>query len=343
MMKNNQETLKTAMDRRLSFLDEVPSCRAKLQYRIAQEEEPEMKKKVSIGFVFAMILALVSVAGLATLAAAHLLSNRAGAVQNADQILEEKYGITAEMMTFFSRQETELQDGTMRVTYTGAGSMEYVLGTYTVDVRDGKAEAGWSHDGEDTSGGYDAEAWGKEQLAQMMADSLKTDTKKAYLERSYEIALAHHAIQEDEPSEPEEGYLERREAEKTAALNARKIEEDEMIRIAREFIIANYRLNEEQAGRLELYTNSFGDNWEATDVFTEYSPEDCGNTWYEMIHGVPCFQVEFLLYETVDESVAAHGEETVRTDMDGYYNVFVNVETGEIEDYEYNSTLAGQG
>ena len=43
----NKETLRAAMDRRLSFLDERPSCRAAVQYRIAQEEEPVMKKKVS--------------------------------------------------------------------------------------------------------------------------------------------------------------------------------------------------------------------------------------------------------------------------------------------------------
>ena len=64
-MKTNKEPLKAAMDRRLSFLDEVPSCRAALQVRIAREEEPVMKRKVSIGFVFAMILALMSVAALA--------------------------------------------------------------------------------------------------------------------------------------------------------------------------------------------------------------------------------------------------------------------------------------
>ena len=32
-----------------------------------------------------------------------------------------------------------------------------------------------------------------------------------------------------------------------------------------------------------------------------------------------------------------------RMEKDGYYNVFVNVETGVIEEYEYNSALAGEG
>ncbi len=39
----NKVTLKAAMDRRLSFLDERPSCRPALMQRIAREEEPVMK------------------------------------------------------------------------------------------------------------------------------------------------------------------------------------------------------------------------------------------------------------------------------------------------------------
>ena len=32
-----------------------------------------------------------------------------------------------------------------------------------------------------------------------------------------------------------------------------------------------------------------------------------------------------------------------REEKDGYYVVYVNVETGEVEDYEFNSGLAGKG
>lgn len=341
-MKTNKEPLRTAMDRRLSFLDDVPSCRAALQYRIAQEEEPVMKKKLSIGFVFAMILALLSVAALA---AGLLLSGRADAVRIADQALEKTYGITAEMHTFFSREEEELPDGAVRVSYTGVSGMEYVLGTYTAIVRDGKAEIAWSRDGSDVSGGYDAEAWGAEQLKQMIADSRQAETKQAYIDRARAIALSRNALQEEpeSSSEEDEHYGEKREADKTAAMNARKIPEEDMIRTAKDFIVSNYGLNEEQAGRLELYTNSFGNNWEETDVNTEYTPQDCGNTWYEMVNGKPCFQVEFLLYEPVTTEMMERGEEPARTEMDGFYNVFVNVETGEIEEYEYNSALSGLG
>ena len=106
-MKTNEKTLRDAMDRRLSFLDDRPSCRAAVQYRIAQEEEPVMKKKISVGFVFAMVLVLLTVAALAT---GLLLSPRASAVRTADQAMEKELGINSEMMTFFARSEEELED-----------------------------------------------------------------------------------------------------------------------------------------------------------------------------------------------------------------------------------------
>ncbi len=321
-MKMNEEQLKAAMDRRLSFLDDVPSCRAKVQYRIAQKEEPAvMKKKLSVGLVLALVLAMLSVSALA---AGLLLSSRVTASRIADQELEKQYGVTAEMQTFFSRDETELPDGTVQVTYTGVGGMDYVLGSYTALVKDGKAEIAWSHDGENTSGCYDAEAWGLEQLRQMMADSLNQEKKDAFLSKAEEIGAKHNVREDETPSEADDNYYEQREANKTAALKARKLSEDEMIQIGREFIISNYKLNEEQIAHMEMYTNSF---------------EDEENCWYEMVNGQPCFQVEYLLYNDEFET----GDLTKRTEMNGYYIVYVNVETGVVEEYEYNSALAGQG
>ncbi len=330
-MKNNKETLKGAMDRRLSFLDDLPSCRAGLLRRIAQEEEPVMKKKLSFGLVFAMVLVLLSVAALA---AGLLLSSGASAARTADRALEETCGITAEMQTFFFREEEELPDGSVRVTYTGVASLKYVLGTYTAVVRNGKAEISWNRDGEVTSGGYDSDAWGPEQLKRMMADSASETAKRAFMNRAAEIAAAHGFPAEDEPaedggaSESSEEYHERREAEKTAALNARRLSEEEMTEIGRSFVTGAYGLNEEQISRLELYTNSFD------------AEENC---WYEMVNGKPCFLVEYLLYQDPEAEQPGNGETRDRSEKDGYYKVFVNVETGVVEQYEYNSALGGEG
>ena len=318
-MKTNKEPLRTAMDRRLSFLDDLPSCRAAVQHRIAQEEEPVMKRKLSLGFVFAMVLLLLSAIALA---AGLLLSPRVSAARLADQALLKNYGISEEMQTFFGREEEELPDGAVRVTYTGAGSLDYALGTYTVLVRNGKAETSWSHDGEDTSGGYEAEAWGLDQLRQMMADTADPRAKAAFLARADAISEKHRSPEAEEvSSEGGEGYFIKREAEKTAALKARKLSEETMIETGRQFIISSYGLNDEQASRLDLYTNSF---------------EDSENCWYEMVNGKPCFLVEYLLGNNT-------GDPADHMEKDGYYKIYVNVETGVIEQYEYNSSLGGVG
>ena len=331
-MKTNKKTIQSAMDARLSFLDELPSCRAGVQYRIAQEEEPVMKKKVSMGLVFAIVLVLVTAAALATTL---LLSPRADALRTADRALEEKYGITAEMHTFFERRQEEAEDGSVKVTYTGAGSMEYPLGTYTAVVKDGKAEITWSHEGADTSGGYGSEIWGIEQLKQMVQDGQDMEAKQAFLDRAEEISQAYiEPVEYETPTDEEINlYHVRREAEKTAAMKARKIPEEEMIATGRAFVISNWNLNEEQAGRLELYTNSYLPDEETGN----------GNDWYEMVNGKPCFKVEYLLYQPLTAEQVKNEEERDYREGDGFYNVFVNVETGEIEEFEFNNGLAGLG
>ena len=273
-MKQNKDSLRTVMDRRLSFLDGRPSCRAAVQQRIAQEEEPEMKRKLSLGFVIAIALVLVS---MAAVAAGLLLSPRVTATQAADKALEEKYGITADMQTFFMRAENELEDGTLQVTYSGVAGLEYPLGTYTVLVKDGRAEISWNHDGEDTAGGYDSEIWGLDQLKMMMEDSADETKKDDFLTRAYAITLAHRVPGEEEAGIPEGVFDEYQmfyyqdDAEKDAALNARKLTEEEMYAIGREFIISSYGLDEEQVSRLELYTTS---------------ADESGNHFYGLFHTV---------------------------------------------------------
>ena len=153
------------------------------------------------------------------------------------------------------------------------------------------------------------------------------------LSKAEEIAGKHQALEDDIP-EPAvddtsaESFRAQLEEQKTAALNARTLSEEEMIAIGREFIIGTYELNDEQTSRLELYTNSF---------------KDSENSWYEMVDSKPCFKVEYLLYAPYTTEMYDNGESRPRMEKDGYYNVFVNVETGVVENYEYNSALAGQG
>ena len=323
----NKETLKAAMDRRLSFLDDTPSCRPALMQRIAREEEPVMKKKWSVGLVCALLILSLSVMAVA---AGLILSPRVSATRLADQALEKTYGITDQLQTFFGREEKELPDGALEVTYTGAGTLAAPLGTYTAVVRNGQAEVTWSYDGKDTAGGYEAEAWGLEQLKQMRTDSRKNPGQEAYLDRAEELyekygfAAKEAALAEaaEASAESPEEFAARRESEKSGAMNVRKLSEEEMIGIAREFIIETYGLTDEQVSLLELYTNS--------------SPAE-GNRWYESVNGKPCFEVEYLL----DENPTAVEETGYK--MNAYFKVFINVETGAVEQYEYNSGVGGQG
>ena len=298
-----------------------------------------MKKKVSLGLVFAIVLVLLTAAALATTL---LLSPRADAVRTADRALEEKYGITAEMQSFFMRSQEET-DGGVKVTYEGAGAMEYPLGTYTALVKDGKAEVTWSHDDEDTSGGYASEVWGLDQLKAMVKDGQDEQRKLAFLDRAAEITEAHIApVEYEEPTDEEvDAYYAKREADKTAAMQARKLSEDEMIAIGREFVISNWKLNEEQISRLELYTNSEPKYLYLIGIDQEEVSNE--NEWYETVNGQPCFKVEYLLYQPLTAEQEANGEERDYKEGDGYYNVFVNVETGEIEDFEYSNGLGGVG
>ena len=319
-MKKNRETIRSAMDRRLSFLDDLPSCRAGVLEQIAWEEVPVMKKKVSVGMVFAMVLVLLSVVALA---AGILLSRGADAARVADKALEEKYGVTQEMLTYFYREEKEQSDGAVRVTYTGKDDLEYVLGTYTADVRDGRAEVVWSHDGEDTAGGYEAEAWGKEQLKEMLAWNATKGNMDAFRPQAVAIAEKHNAAWKQQISTDEEkkAYFEQLEKEKTAALEARKIPEEEMKVAAREAVIRTYELSSEQAALLELYVQPL-----AVEK----------NAWYRMYEGKPCFEVQYFLDQDPE-----HPE--THPDKDGTYAALVNVETGVIEKLVYESGLGGEG
>lgn len=85
----------------------------------------------------------------------------------AHQALEEKYGFTQDMDSFFTCSVEEA-DGQTVVTYRAnadIGDFAWKLGDYTVTIRDGKAEASWSNDGEAVSGDFSSDVWDTALLA----------------------------------------------------------------------------------------------------------------------------------------------------------------------------------
>lgn len=85
----------------------------------------------------------------------------------AHQALEEKYGFTRDMDSFFTCSVEEA-DGQTVVTYRAnadIGDFAWKLGDYIVAIRDGKAEASWSNDGEAVGGDFSSDVWDTALLA----------------------------------------------------------------------------------------------------------------------------------------------------------------------------------
>ena len=89
----------------------------------------------------------------------------------AHHALEEKYGFTRDMDSFFTCSVEEA-DGQTVVTYRAnadIGDFAWKLGDYIVTIRDGKAEASWSNDGEAVGGDFSSDVWDTALLARGIA------------------------------------------------------------------------------------------------------------------------------------------------------------------------------
>ena len=112
--------------------------------------------------------ALVLVLAAAVAVAARLTrSAKYDAKRLAHQALEEKYGFTQDMDSFFTCSVEEA-DGQTVVTYRAnadIGDFAWKLGDYIVTIRDGKAEARWSNDGEAVGDDFSSDVWDTALLA----------------------------------------------------------------------------------------------------------------------------------------------------------------------------------
>ena len=300
-MKDNEQRIlfRDAADHRLSGL-QGDSLLAQRIIAESKGELPEMKKKTSMRLVLAIAAILVATTALA---AGLLFSPRYDASKLANEAMLNKYGITEKMMTVFYRETTQIDDGYIKVTYTPQEAISR-LGVYTVTVNNGKAEAVWSHDGEDTSGGLEAKAWGKEQ-----AEMLVTD---------YAAVMRYLQSNADSlPKPADTSFLSMEDHEKAVlktkekVQNAAKITLEQAKEIAVAALVGEYGLTDEQAVLLQIFD---------------------GDETYAFIEDRPIVSLYYHLTQS---------EEWV--EKDGIYVVKVNLETGEIEDILYDSALAGNG
>ena len=116
----------------------------------------------------ALVLALIAAAAVA---AGLTRSARYDAKRLAYQALEEKYGFTTDMESFFTCTAEE-KDGQTVVTYRAnkdVGDFAWKLGDYTVTIRNGQAEASWSNDGEAVGDDFSSDVWNTALLARGIA------------------------------------------------------------------------------------------------------------------------------------------------------------------------------
>lgn len=133
------------------------------------EDKPtHARPKRMVWLAAALILVL---AAAVAVAAGLTRSAKYDAKLLAHQALEEKYGFTLDMDSFF-RCTVEEKAGETVVTYSAdedVGDFAWKLGDYTVTIRDGKAEASWSNDGEAVGGDFSSDVWDTALLAQGIA------------------------------------------------------------------------------------------------------------------------------------------------------------------------------
>ena len=179
------------VDQNLSGLVWDEEKRQTVLYAVQKEEKPV--KKFTATFV---LIAAVICLSVTALAAGLVFSSQVDAFKLAEKAVTDTYGITGSMLsTFFTRTAEETADGGVTVVYSGIEDLRAVLGDYTVSVRNGRAAAAWSHEGEDTSGLFDAKAWGKEQLEEMFRAAAKDRDISAFVEKA-EL----HAQKQETPS-----------------------------------------------------------------------------------------------------------------------------------------------
>lgn len=311
------------VDQNLSGLVWDEGKRRAVLQAVRKEEKPV--KKLSATFILIAAIVCLSVTALA---AGLVFSSRVDAAKLAEKAMADTYGVTDVMLsTFFSRTVSETADGGTTVVYSGIDFLNEVLGTYTVAVKDGAASAVWSHDGESTSGLFDAEAWGKEQLEEMLRTAAERHDLSAFSEKAKAIAAKHKAASSELPKGS--AWEKTGEAEALAAARSSSYSEEDLLALAHDAVVSAYRLTDDQAKMLKFV-------FELEDM----ADDTADYLYYHLKDGKPVLTIMLSLQQQKSDDPSAFAPFTER---DGVYWVDVNVETGTIEDLLYDSQLGGNG
>ena len=192
-----------------------------------------------------------------------------------------------------------------------------MLGKYTVIV-DGQTvkSISWSHDGEDTSGGLEASAWGKDQLDEILRIDPETGepayliTFDPYIERiNREHGFDYEAYCEENESEEYIIVLEGEELQ--AAKERQAFSTREFVQIAKAAVGVRYHLTPQQISLMSIDVDE--------------------NSAYVLLDGTLCYRCWIFVGELSSDE----------TEQDGTYTVYLNLETGVVEDIQFLSEHGG--
>jgi len=273
-----------------------------------------VNKKLSIGVIFVIVMILTTITAIA---ATIVFAKRVPATAAADRAMLQTYGITAQMQSLFTRTSTEGDNGTTIVTYEGRENLAFVLGKYTVVV-DGQtvSSISWSRDGEDTSGGLEASAWGKEQLKEILRIDPATGrpadlrTFQPYIDRiNQQYNFDYEEACEDSATENYVVVLQGDDFQK--AKESQLFTTQEFVQIAKKAVCERYHLTAQQASSITIDVDE--------------------NSAYVMLDGTLCYRCWIFVGEFSSEN----------TEQEGTYTVYVNLETGVVEDIMFLSEQGG--
>ena len=327
-MKNNE--FQELVDQNLSGLVWDERKRQRALHALSEEEKPV--KKFSTTFILIAAIVCLSVTALA---AGLIFSPRYDAVRIANQAMEDKYGITPDLLSLFRRDVKENKDGTSTVVYSTTQDIGPVsrIGEYTVLVDGPKATVSWSNEGKDTSGGLAAEAYGPEQLHAISYDYENAMQQLMDMEliSSHDFTpnprLAGGQIDEwteEDQAEWDEAQVKvdedekQRLAEIAEAESRGKITVDQAAVTGKEAIIQEFGLTNEQADKLQ---------YEPDQMYASFENND------------PSINLLFCLWQNDGDTYMADNY----TEKDGQYWVTINLKTGVVEDIVYDAGIAGNG
>lgn len=253
-------------------------------------------------------------------------SERCLKTRQAEHAIQEKYQIVPEMYTFFVRNITESDNGTITVTLRGQDIYYWVLGTY-IGSSDGKnTAASWSNEGKQTYGGFDAPAWEALQLHQMVELARKDHDTRAFYPQAAAIARRDPDYTELRPEDPmlfheHEFEMAVSHPDHDTIEQQSSFTREQLNNIATTAIAETYGLNADIAAKI-------------CEVDSE------PDFRYEIKNGQLIYHAWLGLQQSTEEDSDGF---IPKLEHDGQYLVIINAETGIVEDVVYDALLPGAG